>query len=307
MKFLPSVSLPTEHPYLLNKYTQWYYNIIINAKSRQPLSLYTEIHHIIPDCLFTNRSRKGPIGKHKGNPNNIDNLVSLTIKEHVTCHWLLTKMVIGLDKYKMDHAFSGLIFNNKYQDRALSPLEISRIRESARIKQTTVYWWNNKIEEKLDFEYPGDGWVSGRLHGRKFWNNGNLQKMSVICPGDGWVSGRLPGTSHSLGKPSKLKNCQYWNNGTQNKVATVCPGDGWVIGVLNSKDHIPNRVIAHSGRKFWNNGTIMKRVRKCPGEGWSLGCLPPVKSTCQYCNKIMSHAMIGRWHGDKCKSRPNIS
>lgn len=76
--------------FLNNKYTNYYYSIINNAKKREPLNQYTEKHHIIP------RSLSGT--------NNKDNLVRLTPREHFICHLLLTKMTGGNSKQKMLHA-----------------------------------------------------------------------------------------------------------------------------------------------------------------------------------------------------------
>jgi|688.fasta_scaffold532023_2 hypothetical protein len=73
-----------------NKYTKWYTNIIVNATNRTTLLEKFEVHHIVPRSL--------------GGTNHIDNLVKLTVREHVICHILLCKMVVGQQKYKMLHA-----------------------------------------------------------------------------------------------------------------------------------------------------------------------------------------------------------
>jgi hypothetical protein len=65
--------------FIENKYTKWYYNIIISAQSRTSVVGYTEKHHIIPKSL--------------GGDNSSSNLVRLSGREHFVCHWLLTKMV----------------------------------------------------------------------------------------------------------------------------------------------------------------------------------------------------------------------
>lgn len=83
------MSEPT-HTFIKNKYTNWYYSIINNAKNRNYYDGYTEKHHIIPKSL--------------GGDNNITNIVKLTPKEHFIVHKLLTKMTIGKDKYKMSFA-----------------------------------------------------------------------------------------------------------------------------------------------------------------------------------------------------------
>lgn len=80
--------------FISNKYTKVYFSIINNAKNKH-YSGYTESHHIIPKSL--------------GGTNNIDNLVSLSGREHFVCHWLLTKMVSGLSKSKMVFALNCML------------------------------------------------------------------------------------------------------------------------------------------------------------------------------------------------------
>jgi len=100
--------------YLPNKYTRWYNNIIANAKSRQlPEEIKPENHHIIPECFFINRKRKGPKGWLEGNPDDPNNLVDLTFKEHFICHLLLIKMTTGPNKRSMAYAAWQMIRRNK--------------------------------------------------------------------------------------------------------------------------------------------------------------------------------------------------
>ena len=90
------------HNFISNKYTKWYFNIISAAKSRN-LSEYTEQHHIIPKSL--------------GGDNSLVNLVKLTPREHFICHWLLTKMTINNDRYKMNYALNGMKRKGKCKER----------------------------------------------------------------------------------------------------------------------------------------------------------------------------------------------
>lgn len=88
--------------YLQNKYSKCYYSIINRAKSRTlGPEVYAEEHHIIPDCFFINRTRKGQKGWLTGDPESSDNKVLLTGHEHFICHLLLTKMTEGRIKFKM--------------------------------------------------------------------------------------------------------------------------------------------------------------------------------------------------------------
>lgn len=73
--------------FIQNKYYNWYYSIIENAKSQSRIKLpktnqnyvYYESHHIIPRCV--------------GGTNDKTNLVLLTAREHFICHFLLIRMV----------------------------------------------------------------------------------------------------------------------------------------------------------------------------------------------------------------------
>jgi 5-methylcytosine-specific restriction endonuclease McrA len=90
--------------FINNKYTNIYFNIIKSAQIRDPLTGYTERHHIIPKSL--------------GGTNKKDNLVVLSAREHFICHWLLTKMVTGDDLRKMNHAIWRMLVQGRdYQLR----------------------------------------------------------------------------------------------------------------------------------------------------------------------------------------------
>jgi hypothetical protein len=89
--------------FLTNKYTNWYFKLIDNAITRQPIQDYTEKHHIIPKCF--------------GGINHKSNIAVLTAREHFICHLLLTKMCTGLHKRKMTFALWRMVHGNKSQDR----------------------------------------------------------------------------------------------------------------------------------------------------------------------------------------------
>ena len=68
---------------------------------------YIEMHHIIPRSL--------------GGNNSIENLVTLTAREHFICHWLLTKMVKGKAYKSMIFAFKMMFVNTTKQKRYKPP------------------------------------------------------------------------------------------------------------------------------------------------------------------------------------------
>jgi len=80
---------------LQNKYTKWYFTLIEKSCSRnwnkKTAPVYVEGHHIIPNCITKNKD-----------------VVYLTAREHFICHLLLTKMLDGSDKYKMQIAYLNL-------------------------------------------------------------------------------------------------------------------------------------------------------------------------------------------------------
>ena len=104
--------------FIENKYSKIYYSIMSNAMSRiLPTETYTEKHHIIPKSLGGNNSK--------------DNIATLTAREHFICHWLLTKMVDGLQRQQMIHALSGMRRENKHQTRYYTKIT-SRVFEKLR-------------------------------------------------------------------------------------------------------------------------------------------------------------------------------
>lgn len=107
----------TQTDQLNNKYSRWYYNIIERAKLPREEIGYMENHHIIPECFYKKRTRRGPPGWLDGDANDPENLVRLTGREHFICHWLLTKMYEGQAKNKMIHALVGMKRKSTHQDR----------------------------------------------------------------------------------------------------------------------------------------------------------------------------------------------
>jgi len=83
--------------FLENKYSNWYYQLIQRAQSRErEVSLSYEKHHIIPKSL--------------GGSNDNENLAHLTPREHFLAHRLLTKMTAGQDNIKMVWAIHRMMY-----------------------------------------------------------------------------------------------------------------------------------------------------------------------------------------------------
>jgi hypothetical protein len=87
------------YAFLDNKYTRLYFKIISIPDHKE--SGYTELHHIIPKSL--------------GGSNSKTNLVRISARKHFICHYLLTKMTDGRDRYKMYKALWTMGAMDKYK------------------------------------------------------------------------------------------------------------------------------------------------------------------------------------------------
>jgi len=286
MKILPKVEIPSDHPYLSNKYTLWYYSIVMLARQRCNNVGYTEKHHIIPDCFFVkNRSKVNSVGWISSDSNNPSNLVHLTLKEHITCHWLLTKMTVGIAYRLVEHAFASMSRSpSTYHVRHLTPVEYARVKEARRLARDGMIWYNDGKKSKLYMHgtapatwqegclfnknkswynngevsakyHKGsqpDGWVEGCLYNQTSWyNNGEVSaKYHKGSKPDGWVAGRI-----RSGK-------KYYTNGVETKLYTLdSQPDGWVIG------HCSN-----TGKTYYNNGVESKLYDAgTEPDGWAIG------------------------------------
>ena len=148
MRMLNKANLPEIHPYLVNKYTNWYYSIIENALNRVPLTSrskksilnaksilgYCESHHIIPRCM--------------GGENRAFNLVWLTAREHYLCHYLLTKMVNINHSSQMALAVF-MMSNGHHDNRYRIPASAYELIKQNMSKQTTGRKLTEEHKEKI--------------------------------------------------------------------------------------------------------------------------------------------------------------
>ena len=111
--------------FIQNKYSQYYYSIVTHAKSRT-LRNPKERHHIIPKSFYIEHNKTGWIG---GNPDSLDNLVNLTLREHYICHLLLTKFTNGIANQKMWYALHRLT-NRKNSPRIKSSRMYEYVRKT---------------------------------------------------------------------------------------------------------------------------------------------------------------------------------
>lgn len=120
-----------------NKYTNWYFKIINNAKllNRERLKRaaqnyqYLENHHIIPKCIGGSE------------------MVLLTAKEHFICHLLLCKMTNGQLKLKMINALIKMQYNKSNGQERYTSLNFSLIKRLIAEKNSALFKGKKRPKE----------------------------------------------------------------------------------------------------------------------------------------------------------------
>jgi len=283
-----------------NKYSKWYFDIISHAKMRIN-DAYIERHHIVPVCFYIkNRSKGRRPGWILGNPNEPDNLVCLTPREHFVCHWLLIKMVKNKSaRIKMEYALSSFQRSLKTNGLSLSSMEYQRLKlayitsHKGRVRKTsplkgkkqigpTKNWYNNGIIEIKSEMIPNQDWIRGRLssplkgkenaksQGITWWNNGTLEKRSHARPDDSWTKGRITKRHGKSGRRGKTYGPH--SDTTKEKISAANKGKTRSIQtrVLMSQNR-QGRATVVKGTKYWNNGRQEIRRHSYPGKGWQAG------------------------------------
>jgi hypothetical protein len=135
-----------------NKYTKWYFKIIVNSKQRN-ITNYCEIHHIIPRSL--------------GGSDENNNLAKLTAREHFVCHLLLTKMTAGHEQKLMQFAVGKFIQIAPTQDRKFTSWEYKKIRENiskARTGRKHSEETKKKMSRNMKGRIPWNKGITGLVH-----------------------------------------------------------------------------------------------------------------------------------------------
>lgn len=171
--------------FLTNKYTRWYYEIINRSNHCAP-SGYVEKHHIVPRCL--------------GGSSHPSNVVALTAREHFICHLLLTKMLDGLAKHKMQFALNMMLVAQK--DKHLRYTPSSRLYEYARR--------GNQLAQRSKRLSAETRRKIGEAHRNKHVSLETRQKISEAKTGK-------PGTPHSAETRAKIAKA---NTGKTHSTAT---------------------------------------------------------------------------------------
>jgi hypothetical protein len=289
------MALTISHPFLINKYTRWYFNIIETARQRKKFDGYTESHHIIPDCFYIkNRSKGKNPGWIDGNSNEKSNLVELTAKEHFICHWLLTKMIEGKPRRQMEKALAGLCRSNNKQIRIMTAGQYSRgkLANSLARKGTKGHPCSPELAAKLSRERkgkPGRKWTEESKAKKSNSSKGKKRSAESIAKVASANTGKkrsdeskLKMRIAKLGKPSPLKGKPSGKKGkivsdeTREKLRIANTGKSRGPRTTPvSAETCKKLSDAKKGTKYWNNGIENKVQFESPGEGWILGKLMP--------------------------------
>ena len=191
----------------MNKYKNWYNNLIVKSKNRD-IDEYTELHHIIPKSL--------------GGSDDKDNLVELTAREHFIAHLLLTKITEGQNKQKMfTAAFNMVNMNNiKVNSRIYKMLKENH---SDYMKKNNPVFDNNvknKISSTLKEYYKSNkNAMLGKNHSPESIKKMSLAKKGKTPWNKGSKTGQVPSTKingHSEESKKKISNAtsiamkEYW-------------------------------------------------------------------------------------------------
>lgn len=165
-----------------NKYTNWYNLIISKAQNREfEIGIKTEIHHIIPKSL--------------NGSNNSVNKVKLTFREHFLCHWLLTKMTEGEDKYLMKYAFRMMLnYDGKKNTRIISSWQYDTARKALKgVKHNSSFKLKQK-ENNSGSKNP----MFGRNHSESTKRKMKLKQLSRPS----WSTCSIPVIINNIKYPS---------------------------------------------------------------------------------------------------------
>ena len=179
--------MPETFSFLQNKYTKWYFNIILNAQNRD-ISGYSEKHHIIPKSL--------------GGSNKQANLVNLTAREHFICHWLLIKMVIEKrHRYQMWNAFSCMLYReNAGQERykVTSKIFENIKTEGAKIKSAKFSGAENPMYGRKGESHPAYGkqWTDKHRKNASISHKGHIRTLESIQKQSKKTKGRKQSLEH---------------------------------------------------------------------------------------------------------------
>ena len=304
--------------FIPNKYTKWYFSII-NEAANKPPGENQATHHIIPECFYIHRKRKGPAGWLEGDPDHPSNKVALSNKAHLTCHKLLVKMTHGKAKSKMYYALSML--QNK--GAKLTGKQYQLMRED--MARTLNEYWTIERREQKSIDCSGEkGPFYGKHHSeenKKKSRERTFGKTFVELYGEE-VAGRMKlavsvrnkgegnpfyNKTHSdkslikMKEEAKKPKSEAWKeSASRNRKGKVPINNGKtheeLYGVEKAKELKKKQSLPGEKNGFYGkHHTSEQRAKK------SAEKLAAPKKMCYHCAKEVDHMNYSRWHGDNCK------
>ena len=244
----------------MTKYNRYYKQIVENAAGRVKQRGY-ETHHITPRSL--------------GGDDSTSNLVNLTPREHFICHWLLTKITAGEDRYKMLNALRMMRAENPNQERydtKITARVYERIKlEYAELQSQRMLGENNPMygvhwtdEQKKEH--------SSKITGRKQTQKEKEKQIAA-----------------QTGRPREQFSQEWLDNMSKAKQGENNP----MYGRTHSNETKAKQSAKATGRKQ-SEETVKKKADAIRGSKRE-------KKLCVYCNQHIAVNGYARFHGDNCK------
>jgi hypothetical protein len=249
----------------MNKYTRWYNQIIANAQNRIAEG-YTERHHIHPRSL--------------GGADTADNLVNLTAREHFVCHWLLTKMTKGEDRYKMINALRMMRAEKEGQQRYTTAI-------TSRVYETIKKEYAQLQSERFSGE-------NNPMYGDKFYRSEEgkqRQKNAVTGDNNGAKKeeARQKISQSKLGKKREAFSEEWRAKMAEKKKGENNPRYGATVSE-ETKEKMRAKAL---GRKQ-SEETVRKKAEAVRGSKRE-------KKLCPHCGEMIAVNTYSRWHGARCR------
>jgi len=295
--------------FLDNKYTKWYYQIIIKAQSENRVKLkrtdsdyiYYEKHHILPKC-------KSMFPEYSNLKEHPWNSVLLTPREHYICHMLLINMTTSKAKSSMATSFK--FFKLKQYSYYKNIKKYIKDTEETRIKKSLANSGENNGMYGKTHNIKTKTLIGNENRHRIKYTNGeiclSLRQEDEIPNGfyKGILadfSGENNGMYGKTGENNPNIGKKKWNNGVITTMSKECPGEDWVKGELKTtkqkiSESIKNRgghtgsnnpmynklhslesktknSESNKGYMWFNNGEINIRSKTERSEGWVRGVI----------------------------------
>lgn len=276
-----------------SKYSRWYDALIQKAQLRGTVEGYSEDHHIIPRSF--------------GGSDSIENLVTLTAKEHYIAHALLWKMNFNLEFHnKMSYALRLMIFGSGAVKQLRKYKCHSRIYETVR-KEFSRYHSKNMSGENNPFygkKHSPETMEKIKTTKKRTGNYGGNQRKSfdISVETRAKISKALKGRTWEMivGSERAEELKRKMSENTRNRC----------LGTVQSEETRKKISEKAKGRIPYNKGvkgivkqtpeTIAKRLSTMKTNGKTSH--NKVMKICENCNIEVKANVYSRCHGPKCKT-----